>query len=243
MKGILPPLAAALALLLSAPVPARAVLERFEAEARGTLTIEPDGRVSEVSLSEALKPPLRALYEDAIRAWTFQPVEVDGQVVRALGHMRLDLYMEIRGSALVSAGITKVDFVDPPSGATGPRPGERRLTPPRYPPSLAARGMGGRVELLVETDAAGRVTRVATRGGVLHARAEGAEPGAVRRAFAELAEASERAAKRWTVTGCEGRCTLPIHYQVLAEGAGERFSTRFRLNGPAEGIELFREEG
>lgn len=248
-------------------------IERLEAEAHGTLTIEPDGRVSEVTLPEALEPPLRGLYENAIKGWTFEPVEVDGRIVRAVGHMSLDLYIEFRGDDLVAAGIERVQFVDPPATREGPKPEGLSMRAPRYPQSLAQRGIGGRVLLQIETDADGRVQRVATREGEIFARAEGAKPGDVERAFAELAEASERAAQRWVLPNCPTSCIVPITYTfgrtrtpafwqpvievahvpapwVLAADApvalsasGSAPSERFRPTMPIENIELVRKDG
>ncbi|GIX38563.1 MAG: hypothetical protein KatS3mg127_1802 [Silanimonas sp.] len=273
----LPPLAAALALALALPLPAAtrdaAPVERLEAEAVGSLVIEPDGSVGEVTLPPELKPPIRSLYEEAIRGWTFQPIEVDGTVVRAVGHMRLDLYMDIQGTRLLSAGISQVDFIDPPVPGAPPvrPPAGLKMSAPRYPQSLAARGIGGQVRLQLETDATGRVQRVATRDGVLYARAEGAERDNTRRAFDELAEAAERAARRWVVPNCPGRCVVPVRFSVsrtpsfwkpvisvahvpppwVLEGDtpqalsanGDPYSKRIQPLGPTRDIVLFREEG
>lgn len=248
-------------------------IERLEAQAQGTLTIEPDGRVSAVELPEALKPPLRELFEGAIRAWTFQPVEVDGRIVRAVGHMSLDLYIQIRGDDLLSAGIERVQFVDPPVSGEAPRPEGLSMRPPRYPQSLATRGIGGRVLLQLETDAEGRVQRVATREGALFARLEGAKPGDVERAFAELAEASERAAQRWVLPNCPTSCLVPVTFTfsrtrtpafwqpvievahvpapwvldggvpVVLSAGGSAPSARFRPLSPVDNIEIVRQEG
>ena len=79
-------LAAALAALITASslradddVPIR----RYVAEAAGTLTIEPDGTVSATTLPDALHPSLRDAFTAAIRRWTFEPIHVDGEAVRA----------------------------------------------------------------------------------------------------------------------------------------------------------------
>lgn len=193
--------------------------ERLEAEAHGTLTIEPDGRVSEVTLPDALEEPLRGVFVDAIKAWTFEPVTVDGRVVRAVAHMELGLYLSLRGKALTGAGIERVVFIDPPATAESTRREGLSMRPPRYPQSLAARGIGGRVLLQVQTDSSGRVQRVATRDGALFAFRDGATEQSIRTAFEELAEASERAARRWTVPGCIDSCVVPIIYSVGARSS------------------------
>lgn len=266
---------AALALALAAGVAAAGTgkpLERLEAEAAGTLTIEPDGRVSAVTLPVALEAPLRGLYEEAIKAWTFEPVEVDGRIVRAVGHMSLDLYIEFRGDDLVAAGIERVQFVDGPSNET-PRPKGLSMPPPRYPESLALRGISGRVLLQLQTDAEGRVQRVATREGTIFARRKGATSGDVERAFAEFAKASERAARHWVVPNCSGGCVVPVTYRfgssrrpsfwqpvidvahvpppwvldgdapVALTAAGRAPSERIRLRDPVENLELVRTGG
>lgn len=262
----------ALALALSAPAFAAGPeprTDRLEADARGTLIIEPDGRVSEVTLPDALEEPLRGLFADAIKAWTFEPVTVDGQVVRAVAHMDLDLYITVRGKDLVGAGIERVVFIDPPAVGEAAASERASMRPPRFPESLAARGIGGRVLLKVQTDAAGRVERVATRDGALFVLRERTTEREIQRAFNQLAETSERAVSRWVMPNCPDSCLVPIHFTIankfwrpvlnvahtppawvfegdapktLTAGGGLP-SQRFRLITPFEGIELLPSDG
>lgn len=185
--------------------------QRYEAIADGTLIIEPDGRVGEVTLPDALEEPLRSKFLAQMRAWKFRPIVEDGAPVRARAHLVARLFLEERpdGDGL-SAGISQVQFVDPPSGDSKPS----NLTPPRYPRALASRGIGGEVVLAVETDASGKVERVAVRRGTLYVRRDEMRAPRHETSFAELVRASERAALQWTLPNCQGACDFPIRYVI-----------------------------
>ncbi|MCZ8115786.1 energy transducer TonB [Silanimonas sp.] len=210
----------ALALALAPSAPAWAAgsglqTDRLEAEARGTLTIEPDGRVSDVTLPEALDPALAEAFGGAIRRWRFEPIVLDGRAVRAQGHMELRLSVEFQDQRLVGAGIERVVFTDPPvAGVPVPVDAEGfNLRPPRYPEDLAIRGVGGEVMLMVETDGDGRVERVAAVSGQLYASVDRRGESEARSAFKELARESVRAASTWRIDGCRAsRCSVPVHF-------------------------------
>lgn len=194
--------------------------QRYEAIADGTLIIEPDGRVGEVTLPDALEEPLRSKFLAQMRAWKFRPIVEDGAPVRARAHLMARLFLEERvdGNGL-DAGISEVQFIDPPSGDDDRRSG---LVPPRYPRALAQRGIGGEVVLALETDARGKVERVAPRRGVLYVRRGQLSAPWHETNFAELVRASERAALQWTLPACQGVCEIPIRY-ILARGEDQPF--------------------
>lgn len=269
-------LAAALAALITASslradddVPIR----RYVAEAAGTLTIEPDGTVSATTLPDALHPSLRDAYTAAIRRWTFEPIHVDGEAVRALGHMRLSLAIELRGDAFHRASIERVSFIDAPGEEKSVLGPEAKMHPPSYPMELARNGIGGEVILAVETDAEGRILRAAPQSGRVYANVRARDEARAQRAFGMLARASVHAAKNWSMPGCRASvCTVPVRYTmqmapdrppfwlpaheipvtpepwmigvgIVALGADGAASSRFRLKTSVEGIDVMRAGG
>lgn len=198
-------------LLATTTVQAAEPPQRYEAIADGTLIIEPDGRVGEVTLPDALEEPLRSKFLAQMRAWKFRPIVEDGAPVRARAHLVARLFLEEHpdGDGL-AAGISEVQFVDPPTAEAKPS----GLIPPRYPRALASRGIGGEVVLAVETDAGGKVERVAVRRGRLYVRGDERRAPRDETSFAELVRASERAVLQWTLPNCGGACDVPIRYVV-----------------------------
>lgn len=131
----------------------------YEMTARGTLVVEPDGRVSEATLD--MPRETRELYLDAIRRWTFQPVRVDGAPIRAKAHFLLAATAHpIEGRpGEMRLGVENVWFLDPPeteavAGARAPR---NDLKPPVYPSRAAQADHGAALSVLVKLDAEGRV--------------------------------------------------------------------------------------
>lgn len=194
------------------------VTRRFVAEGDGTLTIEPDGTVSAATLPDQLDPALREAYVRAIRRWTFEPILVDGQPVRALGHMRLAFSIELKGRAFQSASIERVTFIDPSGEATSVLGPGAKMHPPRYPMELARQGIGGEVLMAVQTDANGRIVRAATQSGRLYADVRPRDEARAQRAFGQLARASVEAARNWELPGCRSSiCTVPVRYTVMRD--------------------------
>lgn len=187
----------------------------FVAQGEGTLTIEPDGTVSAATLPEGLDPALRDAYAAAIRRWTFQPIVVDGRPVRALGHMQLSFAVQLKGEALHAASIERVTFTDPPADDASTVDPALSMRAPSYPMGLARDGVGGEVILAVETDADGRVTRVAPQAGTLYVGVRAGQEARARRAFDLLARASVQAASHWRLPGCRASvCTVPVRYTI-----------------------------
>lgn len=123
----------------------------FEISGHGTLVIEPDGSVSAVDLD--IKPAIRENYLRAIMDWTFKPVEIDGQAVRAKAHFQLEAFGKpIPGTDRVSLGIEHVHFTDPPAEGGNDTPRRNPLSPPDYPLLAAQDGFGASVTLLLRLD-------------------------------------------------------------------------------------------
>lgn len=173
----------------------------FEMTARGTVTIEPDGRVSAATLD--MPRETRQIYLDAIRRWTFQPVVVDGQPARVLAHFMIEATARpVEGSKdQMQLGFDNVWFLDPPTAESGgePRSASSSLTPPRYPQRAAVAGYGGTVDVLVKLDSEGRVFEAGVANLALGVSAIRQQRAA--ETFARLlAEAAVGAARSWTVS-------------------------------------------
>jgi hypothetical protein len=191
-------------------------VQRFEMSTRGTLVVEPDGRVTDVELD--MPPSTREIYRAAMSTWRFRPVEIDGRVVRAKAHFLLDATGErVPGSDQVKLGVDNILFIDPPGrhAANGERAPRNDLRPPSYPTAPAREGFGAKVMLMVRVDAEGRVTSVG-----VHSLALGVDDIQQRgRAvvFAkQFASASMRAARGWTIRDpdiiASGAALVPVQY-------------------------------
>lgn len=187
----------------------------FELNARGTLTIEPDGRVSEATID--MPRETRQIYLEAIRGWTFQPVIVDGKPARVLAHFMLEATAQPLEGAKdrMQLGVGNVWFLDPPTAESRgtPQSASSNLAPPRYPSRAAEAGYGGKVEVLVKLDASGRVVEAGVARmdlGVSEVRRP-----ATAETFARLlAEAAVGAAREWTVADpasiAAGSAIIPV---------------------------------
>jgi len=154
------------AFLLPAPVERPPL---FFATVAGSLVVEPDGSVSDVKLK--LPGDAGRIFREALAKQRFQPVEIDGQIVRAHAFFELRARAApIDGSSEARLFIDDLTFVDPP--AAGLRHAPRHttsLTPPRYPSSAAQRGVGALVLVRVQLNAEGRVVRAGIQDMSLYA--------------------------------------------------------------------------
>ena len=173
----------------------------FELNARGTVTIEPDGRVSAATLD--MPRETRQIYLDAIRAWTFQPVIINGKATRVLGHFMIEATARpLAGSKdEMQLGFDNVWFLDPPTPESGGGPlgPSSRLTPPRYPERAALAGYGAEVEVLVKLDDEGRVVDAGVAGLALGVSSI-LRTGEAERMAKLFVRATLHAAQTWTIT-------------------------------------------
>lgn len=190
---------------------------RVEIEASGTLVIEPDGRVSEVNLK--MKPALHEDYQRAIKAWTFEPVQIDGRIVRAEAHFELTGFGQLNdGSSEIQFGVENVTFIDPPQAhlADSVSASGKALPPPSYPALAAEAGLGASVMLLLQIAEDGSVADA----GILSLSLEAWQVESRRQAenFARsFAERTLRAARNWSFAGhpavTPGDCVMvPVNF-------------------------------
>lgn len=129
----------------------------------GSIVIETDGKVLEHSIepTTALTPALTAYLDRAISSWRFEPVKVDGEVVRAKVAMYLRLVAKKSGDDSYEVRIASTYFG---SGETTQRLAttdsvrmDGRPTPPRYPIGAMRAGAQGTVYLVVQVGSDGKV--------------------------------------------------------------------------------------
>lgn len=197
----------------------------FEMTARGTVTIEPDGSVSEATLD--MPRETRKAYLEAIRAWTFRPVVIDGRPVRAVAHFMIEATAKPMEGApdRVQLGFDNVWFLDPPEGkaSVGERSARNELSPPRYPQRAADYGYGAEVRLLVKLDDSGRVIDAGVIGlalGVSSIQGVGRAETFAR----QFAESSVSAAKSWVIRDPAsieaGAAIVPVVFSRSREAGG-----------------------
>ena len=128
----------------------------------GTIDIEKDGSVQHYQLDQAdkLPPGVVQLLSKAVPAWRFEPVQVDGAVVRARAKMGVRVIAMQRGDGNYSLRIGSASF-----GEEGGLKDEvvtvaGELTPPRYPRDAVMSGVQGTVYLVVKVGRDGSVVDV-----------------------------------------------------------------------------------
>lgn len=165
----------------------------YLADGRGTITIAPDGRVSEVDIAERFGKGIDEPLREQIKAWRFDPVLQDGVAITAIAHMQLKLRADLLDGSQASVRVVKADFVDPPT--TGGKRSGSGLAPPIYPRQAMNQGYGAHVMLRVEVDDAGRVINSAGLSGWL--TGPGDTPGRNERMMQRFVDASRKAVSTW----------------------------------------------
>jgi len=130
-------------------------------QVEGSIVIDPQGRVSGLTIDTALPDKMRAPLDRTIRTWQFEPVIVDGAARTASAKMRVILSALAQGDSYQ----VKIDNVVFPgeSGSDGAPPPlitAKTLQPPRYPPTLLYAGVSGTVLLAVRVGEDGQVAQV-----------------------------------------------------------------------------------
>jgi len=128
-------------------------LPTLEMAADGEIQISADGVVRDYRLQSQLSPAVAGLLDKRVRAWTFEPVVIDGKPVLARTAMHLSLRAEpVEGRDSYRITIASVIFGEPRLGA-----GVRK---PRYPEFAVSAHLGARVMLALQLDDTGKVTDV-----------------------------------------------------------------------------------
>lgn len=145
----------------------------------GTLTVDTDGRVDDYQIRTKMPAPVKELLDKVIPAWRFEPVLVDGKVVRAQAPMRIVVAATEEGkgyrlrvdNVLFRANTREEYAAEAQAQAKqGIRISGKRMAPPRYPETLMMAGIEGIVLLAVRVAPDGQVAdAIVTQSSLLNA--------------------------------------------------------------------------
>ncbi|WP_147653555.1 hypothetical protein [Vulcaniibacterium gelatinicum] len=160
----------------------------------GTIDITADGSVLGHALDDPDRLPqgVRALIAQTVPAWRFAPVQLEPGTSRGRARMSLRLVARKDADGNYRVGIVNAHFGNPA------RPGERveslRVTPPRYPPTALAWGVGGTASVVLKVGRDGLVEDALVEQVNLRAIASEKDMANFRDM---LAGAALRGARRW----------------------------------------------
>lgn len=162
----------------------------------GTIEIGADGSVIKYSLDQPdkLPPAVKALAEQGVPSWRFEPVMVDGKVVGARAKMGLRVVANKQDNGNYTVGIRSTSFGDE-GGDKGESVRSVRMTPPGYPESAYMSGIQGTVYLIVKVGRQGKVEDVVAEQVNLTVLGNEAQ---MRRGRDALSAAAVQRARSWT---------------------------------------------
>ena len=171
----------------------------------GKIVIEKDGSVGDYSFDQPVSAGMAPLLDKAIRAWLFEPILVDGALVRAESRMRISLAATQTGEDNFSVRFDNVVFPSTEGAkradgnSVSPRVGflTPKMPPPVYPKALARAGINGRVLLGLRFNPDGSVKHVVAVQSMLF-DVRGRER-LLAQAIKELENSALAAARQWTV--------------------------------------------
>lgn len=166
----------------------------------GTINIEKDGSVQRYQLDQAekLPPGVVQLLAKAVPGWRFEPIQVDGTVVRARAKMGVRLIAKQREDGNYSLRVGGASF-----GEEGSLKDEEAvrvlgtLKPPRYPQDAVLSGVQGTVYLVLKVGRDGNVADVVEEQVNLTVVGNERQ---MRDARDVLAKAATVAARKWRFT-------------------------------------------
>ncbi len=178
--------------------------DRWVASQMARVVISPDGRIAEASLQDSsLGLDMQAEIERRIRQFEFEPAMKNGIAVATETNVWVQLSLVPEGETLA------LKVTD-----AGVCPGMLRLTPPRFPASQLSRSQGAEVQLAVDYDDQGKVTKV---------EVVSAEPD-----LRVFREASLKAAREWLfsperVDGqpMAGSALIPVRFAIEGDDAAK----------------------
>lgn len=205
----------------------------------GTIDIDPDGSVAAHSIDQPdkLPPAVLQLLDKALPHWRFEPVVVDGRIVRARSQMGVRVVARKLEDGNYQLRIGSVSFGQNEGKATEKRAtgkqaskSGKRMGPPKYPPGAYRAGVTGTVYLLLKLDEQGDVADVTAEQVNLYVVGNERQ---MEQARKQLSDASIAAARRWRfdepahdVLGDDGYAVIrvPIDYRFRGQkdaGYGE----------------------
>lgn len=195
----------------------------------GTITISPDGSVQAHTLDPAapLGEHLTRFLDQRIRAWRFEPVQVDGKTVTARVPMHLRLVAKPADDGKLSVAIAGTYFASNDAGPATDHARSSMMPPPRYPRDAMYMHGQGTVYLIVQVGRDGKVANVDAEQVNLRVLGNAREMALMRKM---LATAAVRAARDWTfqppTTGESANddawlVRVPVDFMLAEEGATE----------------------
>ncbi|MDQ3495895.1 MAG: energy transducer TonB [Pseudomonadota bacterium] len=165
--------------------------------ATGAIDIEQDGTVSAHVLDQPdkLPPAVVELLGKVIPQWRFEPVEVDGKLVKARTRMTVRVAARKQDDSSYEIRVNSASF----SGNQDNEAGDviavdGKMAPPRYPMEAVMAGIQGTVYLVLKIDRQGRVEEVVEEQTNLTWLGNERE---MEQARSILARAAKSAARKW----------------------------------------------
>ena len=164
----------------------------------GTVDIEIDGSVSAHAIDDQDRLPgyVVDIVRRAADSWRFQPVLADGTPVPARARMTLRLLATPVDDDEMQVSISGASFGGHSPDDTGSIR-KNRVQPPRYPPTALEWGAAATAYIVLKVGRDGRVAEAFAEQVNLHGVADAKTMTLLRTRFAE---ASLKAARRWTFT-------------------------------------------
>lgn len=186
----------------------------------GTISVDSKGAVSAFTIDQRDKVPSGvAQYVDSVvPGWRFEPVTRDGLPVAAKTTMSVLVVATQPDDTHYQLSITGATFGDDDVKSGGVK--GKSMKPPMYPSDPFNSGVSGSAYVVLRIDALGKVSDVVVEQVNLRALGTPDESNSWRRQFAD---ATARAARRWTFTvpavaapGDEGyfNVRVPVDYQA-----------------------------
>lgn len=191
--------------LWAALLPAHAA-ERWIGHQTARVSIDTEGRVDTVRLvGSTLSNAMQTVLIERVRRVAFEPAQRNGAPASAEATVLIELEAKAQADALTLT-VSGVESI----------PGYRLTKPPRFPARELRKGISGRVELAVEYDGEGRVTKVA--------------PASADAPMDAFMKAAMKAARDWQFepervagVGLAGSGVIPVTFSIDNEPvAGER---------------------
>jgi hypothetical protein len=163
---------------------------------KGVIETNVDGSVGALAIDKPEKFPAGILdfVQKQVSAWKFEPVLVDGKPMRARSQMSVRVVARMIDKDNYSIAIRNANF-DGEAPKEGEALSSRKLTPPRYPQSVAMAGASGTVYVVVKVGKDGRIVDAMAEQVNLRTIGTGSEMSAWRSA---LTDAALKAARDWT---------------------------------------------
>lgn len=161
----------------------------------GTVDIDKDGGVAahKIDQPDKLPPVVVQLVDQAMSQWRFEPVQVDGRVVKARTTMRLRAVAKQKEDGNYLLRIGSAEFGQE-GGVEGETVTSNKLEPPRYPETAVRSNLTGTVYLVLKIDREGTVTDVVDEQVTLSTVGTELQ---MRKGRKLLADAARSAARKW----------------------------------------------